>query len=154
MASKQEIVNVLEASHKEMLDVLNNTDVEKEVYPDWTVKEVLAHIAGWDEAIIASLSSFIQGGKPSVVAVNGIDAYNADSVAKRKKLSLDATFEDWEHQRDHLLATLYALPEKQVDDIINFPWGAEEGAGQGTISEMLERIAAHEVRHANDIKKA
>lgn len=147
MASKKEIVNALETSHKAMVELLNNMDVAKEIYPDWTVKEVLAHLAGWDEAATASLSSFIQGGKPGIVAVNGADTYNADSIAKRKTLSLDATFEDWEHERDHLLATLVALPENQVNDTVTFPWG-----GEGTVGTMLLRIADHETRHTNEIK--
>ena len=149
MASKKDIVQALQTSHQAMIDTLNSVDVEKEVYPGWTVKEVLAHLAGWDEATTASLSSFIQGGKPGLVAVNGVDNYNADSVAKRKNLSLDATFEDWERERDHLLATLSALPENQVDDKILFPHG-----GSGTVGEMLLWVADHETRHRNDIKNA
>src|SRR5215204_3037650 len=98
MATKKDIIKKLESSHSVMVDLLNNVDVEREVYRGWTIKEVLAHLAGWDEATTASLSSFIQGGKPGIVAVSGVDAFNAESITKRKKLSLEDTFHDWEHE--------------------------------------------------------
>ena len=148
MASKKEIIAALEESHKNMIDLLNAIDVEKEVYPGWTIKEVLAHIAGWDEAAVASVSSFIQGGTPDVVALNGADAYNAASVAKRKNLSIDETFANWEKERDNLIATLSAVPDKQLSDKINFPWG-----GEGSVADVGLGLAGHENHHIKEIKE-
>jgi uncharacterized damage-inducible protein DinB len=149
MASKKDIIKKLEAAHSAMVDLLNAIDTEQEVYRGWTIKEVLAHLAGWDEATTASLSSFIQGGKPGIVALQGVDAFNAESVSRRKKLSIEATFEDWEHERDLLIATLSALPEKQLNDKITFPQG-----GEGSVADMLLGLADHETRHTHEISNA
>lgn len=148
MASKKEIIAALEASHTAMIDLLNTIDVEKEIYTGWTIKEILAHIAGWDEAAAASVSSFIQGGKPDVVALDGADAHNAASVAKRKSLSLDETFADWEKERDNLIATLTAVPNNQLSDKINYPWG-----GNGSVAELGLGLAGHEKHHIKEIKE-
>jgi uncharacterized damage-inducible protein DinB len=149
MATKKDIIKKLETSHSALVDLLNNIDTEREVYRGWTIKEVLAHLAGWDEATTASLSSFIQGGKPGIVAVSGVDAFNADSIAKRKKLSLEDTFHDWEHEREILLATLSALPENQLNDKIIFPRGDE-----GSVADMLLLVANHEAHHTKEIGNA
>lgn len=148
MASKKEIITALEESHNQMIDLLNVIDVEKEVYSGWTIKEVLAHIAGWDEAAVASVSSLIQGGTPDVVAIDGADVYNAQSVAKRKALSLDETFADWEKERENLIATLSAVPDNQLSDDINFPWG-----GDGSVADIGLGLAGHENYHIQDIKE-
>lgn len=149
MTTKNDIIKKLESSHRAMVDLLNNIDTEREIYRGWTIKEVLAHLAGWDEATTASLSSFIQGGKPGIAAINGVDAYNTESIAKRKKLSLEATFYDWEHERDNLLATLSALPESQLNDKIAFPRG-----GEGSVADMLMLVADHEAHHTKEIGNA
>ena len=123
MTSKAELIAQLEASHQAMLRVLDDIDPGAEVYPGWGIKQVLAHLAGWDEATTMSLTSYIQGGTPDVVALAGDDTFNASSVSNRQQLSLEQTFHDWEKERENLIATLSALPDNQLDGEINFPRG-------------------------------
>ncbi|MCI0709310.1 MAG: DinB family protein [Chloroflexi bacterium] len=147
MATKGQLIEALVQSHNALLHLLDSIDPAMQFYPKWTIKEVLAHLAGWDEATTAALSSFIQGGKPDVAALKGRDAFNAESIAARAGLSLDEIFHDWEAQREQVVDTLTALPEKQLADVIAYPWG-----GSGSIANLLTELANHESTHAREIE--
>ena len=43
------------------------------------MKEVLDHITGWDDAVIASIKSFLSGDLPATPASRGFDAYKAET---------------------------------------------------------------------------
>lgn len=146
MVTIAEIKDVLAQSFERMLETLEQVDADLEIYPDWTVKEVVAHLIGWDTATTNSLSSFIQGGVPDVVSIHGVDAYNTEMIAQYAGLSLEQLVQEWQSERQRLLDTMTALEESQLKAKINFPWG-----GTDTVSRMLFFLSNHETKHMNDI---
>jgi uncharacterized damage-inducible protein DinB len=146
MVTKEEIKAVLAQSFERLLETLDYIDAGAEIYPSWTVKEVIAHLIGWDRVTSDSLSSFIQGGTPVRVAINGVDAFNQESIDIYRALSLEESVKEWEKERQRLLDTLIALEVPQLEAKIAFPWG-----GQDTISKMLFFLSNHDTHHTNDI---
>lgn len=146
MATIAEIKDMLGQSFERAIETLDHVDGKIEIYPSWTVKEIIAHLIGWDKAATDSLTSFIQGGVPDVVSINGVDAYNDESVAQYSGLSLAELVQEWENERQRLLDTMTALEEKQLKAKITYPWGGED-----TISRMLVFLANHDTAHTNDI---
>lgn len=47
-----------------MRTAIEGLDLHVEIYPGWTLKEVLAHITGWDDAAIASLHAHLADDVP------------------------------------------------------------------------------------------
>lgn len=146
MVTIAEIKDTLAQSFECMVETLEQADEDVEIYAGWTVKELVAHLIGWDTATANSLSSFIQGGVPDVVSINGVDAYNAETLAQYAGLSLGQLVEEWQNERQRLLDTMTALEESQLKAKINFPWG-----GRDTVSKMLFYLANHDTKHTNDI---
>lgn len=146
MASIEELQDVLRQSFERMLEILDHIDETTEIYPTWTVKEVIAHLIIWDKLTCDSLSSFIQGGTPAVAAINGVDAMNNEAIETYAAFSFEETVQEWEQERQRLLDTMTALTDKQSGDKITHPWG-----GHDTIARMLLLLANHDTQHTSDI---
>lgn len=65
---KSRLIESLKAAHEAMETVVARIDPAQEVYASWTIKQVLAHIAGWDEAVNASLKAYLEGDESVIPA--------------------------------------------------------------------------------------
>ena len=119
----------------------------QELYPTWTIKELLSHIAGWDDACIASLQAFTQGTVPSTPAARGIDLYNASTVAERAALPLDKVIQEWEQTRQTFIQAIRDLPTEKLDEPFVFAWGRT-----GNLSQLVRIFVEHEEEHAQEIR--
>ncbi|MEM8535900.1 MAG: maleylpyruvate isomerase N-terminal domain-containing protein [Chloroflexota bacterium] len=91
----EELHTKLSVAYTDFLQTANQLDVAKRdqsgVCGEWTPREVVAHLTGWD----ASLCSFItdpEGFDPPYDA----HAFNAQSVAKRQSLAWEAVVDELE----------------------------------------------------------
>jgi hypothetical protein len=145
---KTRLIQQLDAARAEMRDVLVDIDREMEIYPGWTIKHILAHITGWDDATIASLRAHAGGNEPGTPATEGIDAYNAASVATREALGYDRIAREWELARDQLKAAIEDMPPEKMAEPLLFPWGAT-----GTVAQIVGIFTRHEYEHAAEIRQ-
>ena len=148
MSEMSEWITKFATSHATMHDIIEKIDPMVEIYPGWGIRQIIAHLAGWEEASADSLSSFIQGGTPDVVVLDGDDAYNAESVQKRDSLSLEETIQDWEEHRNNLISVLGALADEQLEARIAHPWGGED-----SIAKLLGGLVWHENHHVKEIQE-
>ncbi len=148
MEEKTRLIQRLDAARAKMRAELADIDQQMEIYPGWTIKHILAHIAGWDDATIASLRAHAGGDKPGTPATEGIDAYNDASVATREALSYDRIAREWELARDQLKAAINEMPPKKLAEPLLFPWGET-----GTVAQIVGIFASHEDEHAEEIRQ-
>jgi hypothetical protein len=148
MSRVEEMIEKSEKSQATMLRIVERIDPEQKVYPEWKIKQVLAHLAGWDEAITASLRSFSRGGTPELVAHQGVDVYNANSVSTREELPMEHIVREYKLERQKLQEALRELTDEQLDAVIIYPWGNE-----GSIYNLVTAMANHEVNHAKEIEE-
>ncbi len=135
-------------AREEMRALLPQVDHHMEIYPGWTIKEVLSHLTGWDDATILALRDFLDGNPPVMTAVRGIDYYNSQTVAERKELDYDRIVHEWEWVREQLIPTLEQLGEEKLAVTIVMPWGADL-----TIEGMIDIMVNHEKEHAEVIRE-
>jgi len=146
---KARLIQQLDESHTKMQAELTDVDTELEIYPGWTIKQILAHIVGWDEAATAALRAHAGGQEVGAVAAAGIDFYNDRSVTTREFLTYDQTVREWGLAREQFKAAIRELSPDKLSAPMLFPWG-ETGA-----VEFLVRIFEHhETRHAEEVRKA
>ncbi len=143
MPDKAQLMQAFDQAHDQMRAVLPGIDCCMEIYPSWTIKEMLAHLAGWDDATIATLRAFSAGQPTPLLALRGIDAYNAQTVAERADLKYEQTVQEWELVREQLKAILNDLPAERLGDKIVSPWGPIT-----TVARLIAIIADHEEEHA------
>lgn len=149
MDIRDELVARLERSRAMMIACLDEIDRNRKIYPLWTVREILAHLSGWDDATIAFIRTILEGGQPGLtLAAQGIDVYNAETVSTREGLSYDHIYREYLETRRALLDLIRQMPEERITQEYVLPWG-----GYGTLVNMVNIFAPHEEQHAEDVRK-
>jgi hypothetical protein len=120
----------------------------KEIYKGWTLKEFLAHMSGWDDAVIESLHAHLEGMPFLIPAARGVNAYNAQTVSTRETLDYDHTRREWERTHELIIQALRDLPEEKFHQALTFPWGET-----GTVAYLVEIFVEHEEEHAEHLRK-
>jgi hypothetical protein len=127
-------------------ELLPRIDPSKEIYPNWTIKNMLAHMTGWDDATIDSLRAHVIGRPPSVPAIRSLDEYNKSTVTSRTDLSLDQVLKEWRLTRQVLRTIIEELPEDKFFGPVIVPWGEK-----ATVTFLVDMFREHEEAHMNDI---
>lgn len=149
MDKRQALIERLETSRAMMIAHLDEIDKNRKVYPLWTVREILAHLSGWDDATIGFIRDLMAGREPATPAVRGLDVYNAETVATREGLSYDQVYREYIETRRVLLDLIREMPEEMATQTATLPWG-----GKGTLEMIVMDIfGSHEEEHAEDVHK-
>jgi hypothetical protein len=80
------------------------------LFDDWTVKDILAHIAAWDRWEDQAMRSMVAGEEPDFAAVQDFDAANAAFVAAWRDRSWSQVLEELHAARADWLSWLESLP--------------------------------------------
>jgi hypothetical protein len=78
----------------------------------WSVKDVMNHLAAWHEVMLRALKAFAQGRKAT--AGHSVDKFNALHAAADKARSLAASRRRLNRTRRELLAFIATLPDDEV----------------------------------------
>jgi hypothetical protein len=148
MSHKEDYIQRYEKARTEMVEILKLAKGNPTIYEPWRMKEVLDHITGWDDAVIASIKSFLAGEVPATPASRGIDAYNADTVSSREAIPYEVTQREWETSRAELLDLMGKMTNEQLHTPFILPWGSK-----GTIEDLVEIFTEHEETHAKEIRE-
>ena len=148
MHNKTELVQHFIRARNQVRALLPEIDVKMEIYPGWTIKEVLAHLSGWDDATILAIQKFTTSEPPLMTAIRGIDFYNSQTIAEREDLSYEQIVREWEWVREQLIPMLHQLTEKELATVITAPWGTTL-----SIFELLNIMVEHEEEHTRIIQK-
>jgi hypothetical protein len=148
MNQRDELIAILEHSRTKMMAHLDEIDKDRRIYPLWTIREMLAHLSGWDDAVIAFIQSLMAGKIPATPAARGMDVYNAETVATREGLDYDHIYREYLQTRKVLLQLLREVPDEKVTAQYILPWGEP-----GTLVDIINIFGPHEVEHAEDVEK-
>lgn len=148
MSQRDELIATLEHSRAKMVAHLDEIDKNRKIYPLWTIREMLAHLSGWDDAVIAFLQSLMAGEIPATPAVRGVNVYNAETVATRESLDYDHIYREYLQTRKVLLQLLREVPDEKVTAEYILPWG-----NPGTLVDIVNIFGPHEEEHAEDVEK-
>jgi len=143
---KQALIQQLDDAREQMRAVLYRVGLNLEIYPTWTIKHILAHLSGWDEACIATIEAFLNGDQFATPAARGVDFYNAHSVETRQELDFDHIRREYEFTRTQYKTLLERLPAEKIDEVVVLPWGE-----RAPIARLITAFADHEAGHAVEI---
>ncbi|HEY74002.1 MAG TPA: DinB family protein [Thermoflexia bacterium] len=114
----------------------------------WTIKDVLGHIASWEEICLEPLRPYADGKPFQVEDIKDYLNVNQGLVDRKQDTSLDAILDEWDAIRQELAATISKLSAEQWEQRVVFPWGDE-----GTVTELLDELYEHELEHARAIQQ-
>jgi hypothetical protein len=87
---------------------------EPGVVGDWSVKDILAHVATWEEEALQHLPVIIAGGRPPrYVTFGGIDAFNAHMAEQKREITLSDIRRRLDETHSRLLDFIRSAPAGQ-----------------------------------------
>lgn len=135
------------------LSAASATTLERKgVVGQWSVKNVLAHLAAWELVVVQVLSERLETGTtPEIMASISADqdAWNALQVEEVEDLSSEDQLAELEWTRSLLLQYLAALDDATLAKVR--PWSGWDG----TVADyVLDAISEHERGHAEQVRAA
>ena len=148
MKKQDEILQAYEQSRAIMMAQLDEIDRNRKVYPLWTIREIIAHLSGWDDSAIGFLNALLKGELPPTPAMRGTTVYNDETVSTREGLNYDQILREYMSTRSNLLSLIRKTPDEILTKKSILPWGEE-----GTFVDLANIFTPHEIEHAEDVKK-
>jgi hypothetical protein len=136
----------LQGSRNRLETLIPKFDPGKEIYPGWDIKDILAHIAGWDQTILTTLQAHVADKDQVITVKEGITKFNSQSVAARKNFAYDKILEEFREIRKRILETISSMPDGKLVEPFISQWGQKV-----TVKDLVKIFSEHEDEHAEDM---
>ncbi len=150
--NKQDVLARLEAARTELLDAIEGLSQKQmttvPVAGEWTVRDILAHIAGWAAWDLAAIRGVLAGDTPDFAPIQDVDAFDAGLVAERSSWPLARILREMKEALDATRELLAGMSEDEVSSDIRF-----QGLYWRNLAEWLQVAWEHEGEHAAQIRK-
>jgi uncharacterized protein (TIGR03083 family) len=151
VASKQEIIGAYQQSSRRLDGIVagrSEEDLKKTVYPGWTVKQLLCHLASTSGsgAFFIMMAQSGQG----MGAGFDIDRWNAEQVAARQDRPVEEIVAEFRAGHESSIKAVESAADdllaKQVPDF---------SGGMLALADLVKGSATdHEASHLDDLEKA
>jgi hypothetical protein len=122
--SREEALAVLSEGHGIVDDLVARLTPEQLVEPktigggDWSAKDLVGHLAFWEELAVQALEQLLKGHKPDVAKIfdrgaEGVDEINAQNQERTTAQSLDAVFARAQAARAAVAAALESISDEE-----------------------------------------
>lgn len=113
-----ELASDLETAHQHFMQIATQLapDIcsKKGVCGEWSPKDVIAHLVGWDIEAVYFLGLFANGQGDTYDYSFDVDDFNASSVKTRENLSWDEVINDLTHAHAELQQIIKVLHTKNL----------------------------------------
>jgi uncharacterized damage-inducible protein DinB len=114
----------------------------------WTIKDILGHIASWEETCLEPFRRYANGGPFEVQVIEDYMAWNDEQAARKRDIPLEVILGELATVRQGLVEAANRLSARQWEQRVPFSWG-----GEGTIAETLDVFYRHELEHVRSIQQ-
>ena len=150
MGSIAQIIEELEFGRSTVFEAIAGLSylelTQTPIYEGWTIKDVLAHLAGWDEYAINTIPLIAQDRADELPPLD-VDAYNRESLAARQDKLLAEILDELKISHRRLLDLILELDHEEID---------KRHERRGRIitirSYVINVLMEHEREHALDIE--
>ena len=119
----------------------------RRVCGEWTLRDVVGHVADWEWFGAEGLRLMVAGQPPQVEVIEDIDAWNRAHVLARRDQPWELVWADLHAARESLLGVLRGVDQEILAQTFAFPWG-----GRGTPHGWTCVYLAHDREHARDLR--
>lgn len=129
---------------------LTQTQAAQRIYldgPQWSAREVLAHLL-WTERAFNAYNRDVLNGGPGVPEDFSIDGFNAEQTPQHADISLALLLSQFEHLRAETLALVAQLADADFDRVAFHPF-----LGHTTLEKILQLLYRHTMLHSRDVRK-
>jgi predicted RNase H-like HicB family nuclease/uncharacterized damage-inducible protein DinB len=150
-AAKSVLLAALAAAREELMATVALVPEEQRttraLCGDWTLKDLLGHIADWEWVGAESFGSMARGRPSSIQPVSDIDAWNARHAKARAGHSWDAVCADLEASRLQMVGTVRLMSDAEFMRSHQAPWGRV-----GTCYDLISEYVCHDREHAQGLR--
>lgn len=119
--TREQAIAALDKNHLVLTGILNGLSDEELLRPksigggDWSAKNLMGHIAFWEELALEALGDWRAGRRPAVEAIfeQGVDAANAQDQARWANRSLDDVWARTATAHETLVMSLKDLSDEE-----------------------------------------
>ncbi len=120
------LLAALDAAREELLTaaalVPADERTTRQVVGDWTLKDVLGHIADWEWYAAKGLRQMAAGQRPEPEPLDSIEAWNISHAEARGDQPWDGVWEDLHHAHAAFRATLTGIDWDAMPNVFRFDW--------------------------------
>jgi hypothetical protein len=109
-------VNKLQKVHKQILELIDSTPQSKrneKLFGKWTLREVLAHLSGWDKYTSDLIDGLIRGKERKWGG--RVSQFNLNSIKDREGKSWDEIYKEWKKESQRLIDSYNNIPKEYMD---------------------------------------
>src|SRR3990172_9184416 len=119
--TKEKLLAALDSGFAGLLDAvsgLSEEQMSRVWYGDWSVRDILAHVAGWHREEIAMLERMARGERavPETADYSDDDAWNARFAAKWRAASAGEVLAELNASKEAYVAAAGRLPEERFEE--------------------------------------
>lgn len=114
----------------------------------WTLKDVLGHLADWEQVGVEGLRAMALGRPLTLEHVADIDAWNHEHAEARREQPWSKVWADLHATRRALVEVLEPMAQCDLSRSYQFPWGPE-----GTAYQWLAAFVDHDREHAQGLRE-
>jgi hypothetical protein len=128
--SKKRILELIQSERTALQATLEGMSeaqmTEPGVESDWSVKDILVHIAAWEGMMVRWVEETLRGEIPERPAPgmtwDDLDDLNAQIYADNKDRALDEVLEEFQASHQRAVETVQAMTEEELLDPGRFEW--------------------------------
>lgn len=114
------------------------------VMDEWSVKDILGHIAMWESRLVTILYSIERGVVPKMLHGQAeVDKLNAESFVEQRGRPLERVLADFNAVHVQLLKRLDALKDRDLTDPKRWKWMEGEPLEKLVAGDTFEHYAEH-----------
>lgn len=152
--TKEDLITKLSDARQVILGqvaALSPVEQDEVFLGEWSVKDLLVHLIGWDITYVAAVQDLTAGELPSFYS-----AYDADWATYNRNLVREYKRDDWSKllvavrdSHDKLMSTLQAIPEEDYER----DFGARYAGTSVTIARLVQAEIKDEREHSKQIRE-
>ena len=149
MSDKASTLKTLDDEYRnlrKLIDGLDAAQLERVWFGAWSVKDIIAHIAGWQREMTVALERMARGERPTPEGVDyaDADAWNAKFAAAMRGIDPRTVIASWQQTHMTYVNAAQALPDDRFGETDGKPKTANrliETSGFGHYREHAAQIA-------------
>lgn len=152
---RRELIERFRADMQRLLRAVNSLSEAqrtKPIYNDWTVKEILAHVAAWDRELVRGLDELLAGRRPAFPGYREAE-FNARVVETSRSAALPDVLAEAHSAHEALVGRIEALTDEAWEQPTPYRWGNRAPMTVGSLFDYTYQGETHYGGHAREIEE-
>jgi len=144
MADREQILAEMATARDNLIaavEGLSDEHMTRPVVGEWSAKDLMAHVACWEEVLLPDIQRLARGDAPALAAfdIKKVDEWNEKLMSLRRHFSLEQARRELEFRREQLLDAVAKLPDSAL-------------AERQFARNLLKVCVIHDGEHTQDIR--